>query len=96
VVIDAVRCAKLGLDAGLQGALVAPSAYFKKSPPVQVPDDRAREMTEAFIRNPRAAHAEGETLLAAKASLNGAAPVAKAKRRARSKPVPARRRRARA
>ena len=39
VVIDAVRCAKLGLDHGLDGALVAPSAYFKKSPPVQVPDD---------------------------------------------------------
>jgi myo-inositol-1-phosphate synthase len=50
VVIDAVRCAKLGLDRGLKGALVAPSAYFKKSPPVQYPDDVAREMTEDFIR----------------------------------------------
>src|SRR5574341_1853015 len=49
IVIDAVRCAKLGLDRGLKGALVAPSAYFKKSPPVQYPDDAAREMTEEFI-----------------------------------------------
>jgi myo-inositol-1-phosphate synthase len=50
VVIDAVRCAKLGLDRGLSGTLVGPSSYFKKSPPVQLPDDQAREMTEAFIR----------------------------------------------
>src|SRR6266699_1565019 len=52
VVIDAVRCAKLGLDHGLKGALIGPSSYFKKSPPKQFPDDIAREMTEAFIRNP--------------------------------------------
>jgi len=50
IVIDAVRCAKLGLDRGLKGALIAPSAYFKKSPPVQFPDDQAREMVEEFIR----------------------------------------------
>jgi myo-inositol-1-phosphate synthase len=50
VVIDALRCVKLGLDRGLGGALEAPSSYFKKTPPVQYPDDIAREMTEAFIR----------------------------------------------
>src|SRR5439155_24599200 len=50
VVIDSVRCAKLALDHGLKGALIAPSAYFKKSPPVQYPDDQAREMVEDFIR----------------------------------------------
>jgi len=50
VVIDAIRCAKLGLDRGLSGTLVAPSSYFKKSPPVQYPDDVARNKTEAFIR----------------------------------------------
>ncbi len=50
VVIDAVRCAKLALDRGLKGALVAPSAYFMKSPPKQFPDDQAREMVEDFIR----------------------------------------------
>jgi len=49
VVIDAVRCCKLGLDRGLKGALIAPSAYFMKSPPVQYPDDEARRMLEEFI-----------------------------------------------
>jgi myo-inositol-1-phosphate synthase len=49
VVIDAVRCAKLGLDRGLAGALEGPSAYFMKSPPVQHRDEDARRMVEAFI-----------------------------------------------
>ena len=49
VVIDAVRCAKLGLDRGLKGPLLAPSAYFMKSPPVQYHDDEARDMVESFI-----------------------------------------------
>jgi myo-inositol-1-phosphate synthase len=49
VVIDAIRCAKLGLDRGLSGTLVAPSAYFMKSPPLQIHDDEAREGVEAFI-----------------------------------------------
>ncbi|UCD17009.1 MAG: inositol-3-phosphate synthase [Candidatus Zixiibacteriota bacterium] len=49
VVIDAVRCCKLALDNGLSGALKAPSAYFKKSPPEQYTDDEARRMTEEFI-----------------------------------------------
>ncbi|HIE37641.1 MAG TPA: inositol-3-phosphate synthase, partial [Anaerolineae bacterium] len=50
VVIDAVRCAKLALDRGLKGALIGPSAYFMKSPPVQYPDDQARDMVEEFLR----------------------------------------------
>ena len=50
VVIDAIRCLKLGLDRGLAGALVGPSSYFKKSPPVQLPDDVAKARVEAFIR----------------------------------------------
>src|SRR6185436_15269211 len=49
VVIDAVRCVKLALDNGLSGALIGPSAYFKKSPPVQYPDDVARHMVEEYI-----------------------------------------------
>ncbi len=49
VIIDAVRCAKIGLDRGLTGTLEAPSSYFMKSPPVQVADDIARNNTEAFI-----------------------------------------------
>jgi myo-inositol-1-phosphate synthase len=56
VVIDAVRCAKLGLDRGLSGALEGPSAYFMKSPPVQHRDEVARHLVEAFI----AEHAHDE------------------------------------
>ena len=46
VVIDALRCAKLALDAGVGGPLLGPSAYFMKSPPVQYPDEQARQMVE--------------------------------------------------
>ena len=49
VVIDAVRCAKLAMDAGIGGPLLAPSAYFMKSPPVQYSDGEARDLLEAFI-----------------------------------------------
>ncbi len=49
IVIDAVRCCKLGLDRGLSGTLEGPSAYFMKSPPRQVSDTLAHELTEAFI-----------------------------------------------
>src|SRR5437588_749630 len=50
VVTDAIRCLKLGLDRGLSGTLVAPSAYFMKSPPSQIHDDIAFTRVEAFIR----------------------------------------------
>ena len=49
VVIDAVRCAKLGLDRGLAGPLDGPSSYFMKSPPRQCTDQEARERTRRFI-----------------------------------------------
>jgi myo-inositol-1-phosphate synthase len=49
VMIDAIRCCKLALDQGLGGAIIAPSAYFMKSPPVQYTDDEARRMVEQFI-----------------------------------------------
>ncbi|UCF78673.1 MAG: inositol-3-phosphate synthase [Candidatus Eiseniibacteriota bacterium] len=49
VIIDAVRCCKLAMNAGLSGALVGPSAYFKKSPPVQFTDEEARKLVEDFI-----------------------------------------------
>jgi myo-inositol-1-phosphate synthase len=49
IVIDAVRCAKLGIDNGIGGALEWPSAYFMKSPPVQHPDDECRDEVERFI-----------------------------------------------
>jgi len=49
VVIDAIRCCKQALDRGLAGALVAPSAYFMKSSPIQYSDDEARKRVEEFI-----------------------------------------------
>ena len=49
VVIDAIRCAKIAKDRGIGGPILAPSAYFMKSPPVQYHDEVAREMVEDFI-----------------------------------------------
>lgn len=49
VVIDAIRCAKLALNHGIGGALLAPSSYFMKSPPEQYHDDIARDRLEEFI-----------------------------------------------
>ena len=49
IVIDAVRCAKLGLDRGVGGALEGPCSYFMKSPPRQYTDAEARELTLRFI-----------------------------------------------
>ena len=50
IVIDAVRLAKLALNNGVSGALEGPSAYLMKSPPKQIQDDEARDLTEAFIK----------------------------------------------
>jgi myo-inositol-1-phosphate synthase len=50
VIIDAVRAAKIGLDRGIGGALISPSAYFMKSPPEQRDDDTNKNAVEAFIR----------------------------------------------
>ena len=47
--IDAIRAAKVAKDAGIGGPIESASAYFMKSPPVQMPDERAREQLEAFI-----------------------------------------------
>ncbi len=57
IVIDAIRCCKLALERGLGGSLVAPCAYFMKSPPIQYTDDEARRMLEEFV-----AGKSGETL----------------------------------
>jgi myo-inositol-1-phosphate synthase len=51
IVIDAVRMAKLALNNGVAGALEAPSSYLMKSPPKQIRDDDAREVTERFIKD---------------------------------------------
>ncbi len=54
VVIDAVRCVKLGMDRGIGGPLYGPASYFMKTPPRQYKDDKAQALTEAFIRGEKA------------------------------------------
>jgi myo-inositol-1-phosphate synthase len=49
VVIDALRCCKIAQDRGLGGPILPASAYFMKSPPVQVRDEIARDQLESFI-----------------------------------------------
>ncbi len=49
VVVDAIRCAKLGLDRGIGGPIESASAYFMKSPPKQFTDDEARTLLDKFI-----------------------------------------------
>lgn len=49
VAIDSIRCLKLALDNKLSGAIEAPAAFFKKHPPNQIEDRRARELVEEFI-----------------------------------------------
>ena len=49
VMIDAIRCAKIGLDRGIAGPLEGPSAYFMKSPPVQYSDDIAKLKVQDFV-----------------------------------------------
>jgi len=49
VIIDAVRCAKIAMDRGLAGPLLAPSSYFMKSPSVQYNDSVAHDNVESFI-----------------------------------------------
>jgi myo-inositol-1-phosphate synthase len=49
VVIDALRCCKIAKDRGVGGPILPASAYFMKSPPVQVEDTKARGQLEEFI-----------------------------------------------
>ncbi|MBW2312992.1 MAG: inositol-3-phosphate synthase [Deltaproteobacteria bacterium] len=49
VVIDAIRCAKIGLDRGQGGPIESASAYYMKSPAVQMRDSEAHIATNDFI-----------------------------------------------
>ncbi len=53
VVIDAVRCAKLALERGIGGPLEAVCAYYMKTPPIQMRDSVAHELSNAFIQGIR-------------------------------------------
>ena len=48
VAIDAIRSAKIALDKGVSGAVEPASAYFMKSPPIQMRDDDARRAVQDF------------------------------------------------
>jgi len=50
IIIDAVRAAKIALDRGVGGPIIAASTYLMKSPPVQMPDDLGRVELEKFIK----------------------------------------------
>lgn len=49
VAIDGIRCAKVAMERGIGGPLLAASAYTMKHPPEQMRDDIARDQLNAFI-----------------------------------------------
>jgi myo-inositol-1-phosphate synthase len=53
VVIDVIRAVKLALDRKIDGSLISISSYAFKHPPVQVPDDTARQWVEDYIAKKR-------------------------------------------
>ena len=48
VAVDAIRSAKIALDKGVAGPVDGASAYFMKSPPIQMRDDDARKAVIQF------------------------------------------------
>ena len=50
IIIDAIRAVKIAKDRGIGGAILSPSTYLFKSPPVQMEDTAGRARLEAFIR----------------------------------------------
>ncbi len=49
VAVDAIRCCKAALERGIGGPLHAVSSYTMKHPPIQMRDNEARDMLDAFI-----------------------------------------------
>lgn len=49
VVLDAIRCLRLARDRGESGPIEVPSAYYMKTPPVQIDDDEARHRLHDYI-----------------------------------------------
>ena len=50
IIIDAIRAVKIAKDRGIGGAILSPSTYLFKSPPVQMEDTAGRARLESFIR----------------------------------------------
>ena len=90
VITDAIRCAKLGLDRGLAGTLVAPSSYFMKSPPLQIHDDVAHERVEDFIRGEDNETLVGTEKTAPRKARKAGAPKRRQRRVAASRGCPTR------
>ena len=55
--VAGIGCCKLALDQGVGGTLEGPAAHFRKSPPLQHSDERARQLAAAFMAAPAAAPA---------------------------------------
>jgi myo-inositol-1-phosphate synthase len=53
VVIDVIRAIKIALDRRISGPLTSISSYAFKHPPVQVPDDTARQWVQDYIAGKR-------------------------------------------
>jgi len=53
VIIDVIRAVRLALDRKISGPLTGISSYAFKHPPIQVPDDTARQWVEDFISGKR-------------------------------------------
>jgi myo-inositol-1-phosphate synthase len=53
VVIDLIRAAKIALDRKIAGTLLSISSYAFKHPPIQIPDNQARQWTEEWIAGKR-------------------------------------------
>jgi len=53
VVIDVIRAIKIALDRRISGPLTSISSYAFKHPPIQVPDDTARQWVEDYIAGKR-------------------------------------------
>lgn len=49
VVIDVIRATKIALDRKIAGPLTSISSYAFKHPPIQIPDDQARQLVEEYI-----------------------------------------------
>ncbi len=49
-VLDAIRCCKVAMDRGEAGPLTLPSACFCKHPPVQMDDNVAGRLLDAYVR----------------------------------------------
>ncbi|MFX1285727.1 MAG: inositol-3-phosphate synthase [Promethearchaeota archaeon] len=50
VMIDVIRALKTAKDRNISGPLISMSSYAFKHPPIQIPDFKARDRVEAFIR----------------------------------------------